>query len=146
MIRAVVDTNVLSSGLARSVGSPRFVIDAWTMGAFEIVLSEHILREVERTLANRYFRKLLPPEEATEAVNQLRQEAVVVPISSQVSGIATHPEDDLVLATAVSGQVEFLVTGDRQLLKLQQYEGIRIVNAAEFLAILFDEQTEPPIS
>ena len=136
MIRAVVDTNVLSSGLARSTGSPRIVIDLWTDEAFELVVSEHILTELERTLANRYFQNLISQTEASDMVNKLRQKAMVTPLSSQVSGVATHPEDDLVLATAVSGNAQFLVTGDRQLLKLRDYKGIRIVDAAEFLVIV----------
>jgi putative PIN family toxin of toxin-antitoxin system len=136
VIRAVVDTNVLSSGLTRSTGSPRLVIDFWTDEAFELVVSEHILTELERTLANRYFQNLISQTEASDMVNKLRQKAMVTPLSSQVSGVATHPEDDLVLATAVSGNAQFLVTGDRQLLKLRDYKGIRIVDAAEFLVIV----------
>ena len=57
-------------------------------------------------------------------------------ITTSVSGVATHPEDDLVLATAISGKADYLVTGDRQLLKLQEFEDVSIVSAAEFLLIL----------
>ena len=50
-----------------------------------------------------------------------------------MSGVATHPEDDLVLATAVSAQADYLVTRDRQLLKLGSYQGVAIVSPTEFL-------------
>ena len=50
--------------------------------------------------------------------------------------IATHPEDDLVLATAVSAQADYLVTGDRQLLALGTYQGVRNVRAREFIDTL----------
>ena len=52
---------------------------------------------------------------------------------ANVSGVASHPEDDLVLATAISGAAEYLVTGDRQLLALGTFRDIRIVTARQFL-------------
>jgi predicted nucleic acid-binding protein len=55
------------------------------------------------------------------------------------SGIATHPEDDVIVATAVLGNAELLVTGDRQLLKLGRVEGVRIVDSRMFLEMLNDE-------
>jgi predicted nucleic acid-binding protein len=45
-------------------------------------------------------------------------------------------EDDAILATALSGKADFLVTGDRQLLRLGTYRGVRIVTARDFLTIL----------
>lgn len=76
------------------------------------------------------------PAEQMAAVELFRLNATVVPITVVVSGVATHPEDDLVLATAVSGQVDYLVTLDRQLLSLGEYQGVRIVSTREFLAAL----------
>ena len=60
----------------------------------------------------------------------------------EVRGVATHPEDDLVLATAVSGQVDYLVTGDRQILRLGMYEGVTIISPAAFLDILHAQREE----
>lgn len=57
-------------------------------------------------------------------------------ITSVVEGIATHTEDDFVIATAVSGNADFLVTGDRQLLKLQEFRSVIIVTAARFVEIV----------
>lgn len=50
--------------------------------------------------------------------------------------MATHPEDDLVLATAVSAQADYLITGDAMLRKLRTYEGVSIVSPREFLDVL----------
>ncbi len=58
-----------------------------------------------------------------------------------VQGVATHPEDDLILATAVSGGAQYLVTGDRQLLKLGNYQGVQIVTARDFLDRLSPSRT-----
>jgi len=50
--------------------------------------------------------------------------------------VATQPADDLVLATALSGRAQFLVTGDHKLLGLKTYRGVVIVSVHEFLALL----------
>ncbi|CAN5337035.1 hypothetical protein BH09CHL1_BH09CHL1_06910 [soil metagenome] len=53
-----------------------------------------------------------------------------------VDRVASHAEDDVVIGTALAGNVEYLVTSDRQLLKLKNHDGIAIVSPPEFLAIL----------
>ena len=53
-----------------------------------------------------------------------------------VRGVATHPEDDYILATAVSGSADYLVTADAQLLKLGVFQDVQIVTPAAFLNIL----------
>jgi len=50
--------------------------------------------------------------------------------------MATHPEDDLILATAASARADYLVTGDRQLLALGTFEEIAIVTPRAFLDLL----------
>ena len=69
------------------------------------------------------------------ASGALRQ-AIITPLTVSVSHIATHPEDDLVLATALSGNAQFLVTGDYKLVERKQYQGLILVTVREFLAIL----------
>lgn len=63
----------------------------------------------------------------------LHQDAQVSPITVEVSGIASHPEDDLVLATAVSAGVYRLVTGDKGLLSVGRYEGVVVYSPRDFL-------------
>ena len=60
----------------------------------------------------------------------------MVELSVEVQGVATHPEDDLVLATAFSGEASVLCTRDKQLLKLRAFQGIEILSPGEFLGRL----------
>jgi predicted nucleic acid-binding protein len=69
-------------------------------------------------------------------MDMLATDATLVALTVTVTGVASHPEDDLVLATAVSGGAGYLVTGDRQLLRLANYEGIIILTPRDFLATL----------
>jgi predicted nucleic acid-binding protein len=103
------------------------------------VISEHILEEIQRTLTKPYFSRFLTTEDQAAGMERFRRRATVVPITVAVEGVATQPGDDLVLATAVSGQVDYLVTRHLQLLALAEYEGVRIVSMGDFLAILAAE-------
>ena len=109
---------------------------AWRDGQFELVLSEQLLAEVERTLDKDYFRARLTSSLVTQFLMMLNRQAIIVPLTATVVGVASHQEDDMVLATAISAESEFLVTGDRQLLRLGSYEGVIIVSPWEVPAIL----------
>src|SRR5258708_3237675 len=123
MVIAVLDTNVLATGFVTHETPPRQLMRAWRVGMFHLVISEHILTELTRTLAKGYFSQRLATNSLTPAhvITLLRDKAVVAPLTVTVSGVATHPEDDVILATAVSSKAAYLVTGDKQLQKLGNF-------------------------
>lgn len=135
-VRAALDANVLASGLAHAAGAPGQVVSAWWKGEFQLVTSEAIIEEVTRTLTKPYFVRMVSRSRHEAAMRGLRRQASRVTPAADIEGIATHPEDDLVLATAVAGQADFLVTGDNQLLKLGMYHGVRIVDVHDFIGRL----------
>lgn len=133
MIRVTLDTNVLGPGLIGETGAAARLTRLWSDGAFVLVVSDHILAELERSYTDPYFAARVPSERAAALVNVVRNNATVVELSAEVQGVATHPEDDLVLATAISGEASVLCTRDKQLLKLRAFEGIEILSPGEFL-------------
>ena len=145
MKRAVFDTNLIASGLAgyrRNESTPGALLRRWFAGAFTLVMSDHLIAEVERTLTKPYFVAHTTPVTRALTVAALREQAMWTDITEIVSGVATHPEDDLVLATAVSANADYLVTGDKPLQKLGRYEAVAILSPRDFLALLdtLDEQ------
>jgi putative PIN family toxin of toxin-antitoxin system len=107
VIVAVLDTNVLASGIAgitRQESTPGELVRRWRAKAFTLVVSEPILTELVRTLSNPYFRSRLSPADIAAALARFQTDARIQPLTAQVSGIATHPQDDLILATAISAQ------------------------------------------
>jgi putative PIN family toxin of toxin-antitoxin system len=136
---ATLDANVIASGVLgrqRTESTPGLILQAWHRHRFELVISHHLIAEVERTLDKPFFRARINRADADAIMLALRTVARRTLIVAAVSDIATHLEDDLVLATAVSGSVDYLVTGDRQLLKLGSYQGVSIVSPRAFLALL----------
>lgn len=149
MTRAVIDTNVLVSGFTEyrhPAGVPAEVLRRWREGGYRLLASDAIRTELERTLRKPYYAARLTSEQVRAIEHLLETEAQRVGISADVVDVATHPEDDVVLATGISGQADFLVTGDRQLQRLGSYRGVNIVSPREFLDLLDRlEQDDEPI-
>ena len=139
MIRATLDTNVLVSGLAGlevPASSPGAIVWHWLNDTFELVISAGILAELERTLTKPYYRSRRSPAQIEAAVRLVVSKATVVVPTIIISGVATHSEDDLVLAVAASARVDYLVTGDKPLQRLGDYRGVRVVSPRAFLDLL----------
>lgn len=139
MIRAVLDANTIASGLIRfrhGTSPPSVILRHWVAGHFELAISESLIHELTRTLSKPYFQARIDPEVWAVILSALRNEIPRIAMSVAVSGIATHPEDDVVLSVAVSASADFLVTGDKQLQRLAIYQGVRIVSPRDFLAFL----------
>ena len=136
MILVVLDTNVLASGITHSGGPAGRVITAWRQHRFRLVTSEHILEELRRTLEKRYFRSRLTKRERKSLMARLRRQSQVVTITATVEGVAPHLEDDLVLATALSAEANFLVTKDDGLLAVGEHGGVHILRPERLLDVL----------
>ena len=142
MIVAVLDTNTIVSGMLAPQGIPKRLLDSAWAGQFTLCASTIILNEVFTTLSrDRITRKYRLSETDLQRLRDLLEhETISTPVTVEVHGVANHPEDDLVLATAVSAQADYLVTGDSQLQKLAAYQGVTIVSPREFLDVLVREQ------
>jgi putative PIN family toxin of toxin-antitoxin system len=140
VIRATLDVNVLASGFPAEAGAPSELIDRWTDLAYELVVSEHILDGLKRTWQKPYFQRRYSPERVQQTLALLRAEATLVTPASAVPSVAEDAEDDLVLATAIAGDADFLVTGDKYLQALGRYQHVVILSPRELLIVLADEQ------
>ena len=136
-LRATIDANVLVVAPLGEISPPALIYDAWQAGRFELVISEYILVEIARTHLKPYFSARLSNADITNFENLLRRRATIVPITAVVQGVATHPEDDRILATALSGGADYLVTGDHRFrARVPSFRGISLVSPADFLQII----------
>ena len=139
MLRAVLDANVLASALIRPQGPPGQIVSLlFEEQAFDLIVSEAILAELRRCLAYPRVRKYLTAtnEELDVWVTALGLVADIVKGEKLLNVVADDPGDDKYLAAAVNGNADYLVSGDRHLLDIREYEGIRIVTPRRFLTIL----------
>jgi putative PIN family toxin of toxin-antitoxin system len=140
----VIDATTLASmAIALPGGTLAMILAAWRGGLFTVVVSDHVLGELRRTLSNTYFSRRIAPRDAQVYLDFMRDVAQHTDITVSIFGVATHPEDDLVLATALSGRANFLVTSDRRFRsRVPSYQGVTLISPAEFLAVLNDPIAE----
>lgn len=133
-MRAVVDVNVLISGVLSAKGSSAEILRASRDGLFELVISEMLLGELQRTLAYPKLRKRIPPEKAAAFTNWVRDHGSLAedPEDSPPVG-SRDPDDDYLLALAISRRA-YLVTGDQDLLALS--DELPILTPAHFVSKL----------
>jgi uncharacterized protein len=139
MIRAVIDTNIYVSGIVglnRLDSAPGEVVRRWRRGEFILIVSPALVDEVSRTLSDRYFAERVSDSDRALAIEGIQRYGEQVSLPTVVERVATQPEDDLVLATALHGRANVIVTGDKQLLKLAAVHGIPIVRVEAFLSSL----------
>lgn len=136
MIRAVLDVNVLASSSLNLHGLPARVVDMALESMFELVVSDHIIETIMVVLERPYFVDHLSEEGRDRLIRALHMDLDPVEPDKSVRGITADLEDDLVLGTAVAANADYLVTGDKGLLKIGEHRGVRIVTAADFLVEL----------
>jgi uncharacterized protein len=138
VISAVLDSNTLVSAILVPHGIPAQVLAEARNGRFTIITSSAIATEVFRVLHYPRIQRRyqIGPVDVARLRRLLQRRAIITPLTHQVIGVASHPEDDLILATAVSGSADYLVTGDAALQRLETYEIVKIVSPRQFLITL----------
>jgi putative PIN family toxin of toxin-antitoxin system len=122
-VRLVLDTNVLLAGIATH-GICEAIV-AISYRDHSVVLSEYILSELREHYIGKFK---ATDEQAAIVVTILRSQSQIV-VPAPVSPEAFSDADDLpVLGIAISGHAECLVTGDKQLQELKEYQGVKIVS------------------
>ena len=136
-LRAVLDTNVfLSAFLSRNSTSPtKEILQRWQAGEFDLLVSDALVEE----LAEKLLEKRISSDRVTEFVTVLAglAEWILVPEDAVRPVILDDPEDDSILACAVVGKADYLVTYDAHFEPLGEgYAGVKITKALPFLRAL----------
>lgn len=139
MPKAVLDTNILVNAVITPQGTPAKILQAWRDGIVDLIASPPLLFKVKETLslpkiAHRYR---LTTEDIRDVLTLLASSAIVVPGVTAISAPISDPDDLLILACAVEGEADYLVTGDSDLLRLRSYQHIQIIRPTNFLRIVF---------
>jgi putative PIN family toxin of toxin-antitoxin system len=135
-LRAVLDTNVLLSGIAYPTSIPGKLVAAWRHGALDVVLSDYILDELRRVLPKLAHRHGLGAEEIDDLIDALALQADLIEPETGDDPALSDAQDQPVLGTLIAalqiGQADVLITGDKALLALRDRYPIH--TPAEFWA------------
>jgi putative PIN family toxin of toxin-antitoxin system len=139
----VFDTNVLLSGVGWK-GKPFQCLELARIGSIRGITCPELLEELSEKLRTRLG---FTDEQATDTLADLLSFLRVVTISNVLTVVAADPDDDKVIECAVVGGATHIVTGDRRhLLPLREFQGIRIVDASEFLQLMAESpQANEPL-
>jgi uncharacterized protein len=133
--KIVIDTNIYISAVFWG-GKPRELVDLGRSGQISIFTSLEIEQEILRKLKTKFR---LSDEESAQILLDFSTFTNLVKISRKLTVIDDDPDDNKFIECALSSMSEFIVSGDKHLLKLENYNGIRILKAAEFLSLISKE-------
>jgi len=134
-LRVVFDTNVVVAALkSRSPQSPtNELLQHWRAGEFDLLYSADLRAEYE----DKFTARAIDPLRSQAFLSRLEAFGIRVEVPNVDPVIEADPDDDIVLACAVSGIATHLVTYDPHFLPLgEEYRGIRIVNGLNFLYLV----------
>jgi putative PIN family toxin of toxin-antitoxin system len=135
----VYDSGVWISAL-HFHGTPRKALDS-AVGRATIALCNPILDEIYKALQGKFRWRA---EDVDQAIADFKKETKFFPITGRIRGICRDPNDDMVLECAVLAKADFIISGDKDLLSLGSYEGIRILTPREFLDLHVNEKLNSP--
>ncbi len=136
-MKAVLDTNVLISGTF------------WTGDSFEIlrkidlkeitlVLSKELIDEYEETIHSEEIIEKIENKNLiiSEIIKKVIENALIVSPKTKLGIVKEDPDDNKILECGLEGKVDFIISQDNHLLKLREFQGIKIMRPEEFLRIL----------
>ena len=138
MMRIVVDTNVLVSGILFG-GRPAELIRFVLMHAVSAVATQEIIEEYQSTLD--YLLEKYGGRKVSIPLDIICSAMEIIPVQSRVK-VCRDPDDDKFISCAVDGGCVFIVSGDKDLLSLERYADVEILTVAQFL----DRLQKPPVA
>jgi uncharacterized protein len=134
MIRILLDTNTIISGVFWQ-GAPRQVYQAVLQQEIKPLTSEALLLELERVLHyEKFVRPLTTLGTPPGAILDLYRTLADVVVPAEIPSDAVRDTQDImVLACAVGGKADYIISGDKDLLTLGEYKGIPILSADQFI-------------
>ena len=128
-MRVVFDTNIFISAFATSGPQGQRAVDRITVGSDRLLISKPIIDEVLNVLKRKFEHE---SEDVARTAVLLAEMGEMLATKQRLRLLRDDP-DNRILECAVAGHADLIVTGDRELLDLKQFEGIRIVSLRSYL-------------
>jgi putative PIN family toxin of toxin-antitoxin system len=128
--RVIIDTNVLISGIVFG-GKPRQILDLLSEQLIVVIVAEELFTELRRKISTK-FPEFMDDLERVEKL--LKRDAVIIKLGKMQITVCRVPDDNKFIESAVQGNCNYIISGDKDLLVLEHYYGIQIVKPAEFLS------------
>jgi putative PIN family toxin of toxin-antitoxin system len=140
-MKAVFDTNVLISALI-TAGKPKELFNKAVEGQIQLIISKSILKEFTQVSSDPRIRKYADQEDIIDFLKIIDRVAKITKVKSRFKAVVKDSDDDVVLRTAFDGKADCIVSGDKHLLSLGAFRGIKILNVDEMLTLLKEEKAQ----
>lgn len=131
-MNVIIDTNLFISGIFWK-GLPSQLLTAWVSNKFKLIVSQEIIEEYSRVL------KEIGSEKGARLADEwllfIAKHSTIVKNTFNLK-ICRDKHDNKFINCALSGKVDYLITGDKDLLELNGSLGLEIVTAKQFIDIL----------
>jgi putative PIN family toxin of toxin-antitoxin system len=139
--RTVIDTNVFISGMILPRGNPHRLLEAFRARTFTLVICQEQRDELAGVLQRPRIRQRydVADEDVAALLYAIDTTAVFTPLSGALPVYVRDPKDEMILASALSGRADYLVSGDEDLLVLRddpRLGMLRILTVREFMELL----------
>jgi len=133
-LKVVIDTNVFISSFFNRYGTPGKIIDLWKTEKIILCISSGVLEEYVEVLLRLGFTEKTELKELLDLF-QKQFNISASPKSLKFSAVKEVPEDDMFIECAVVNNADYIVSGDKHLLKLGLFRNIKILSPADFIKL-----------
>ena len=129
-MKVVLDTNVFVSGVFFK-GPPNQILQAWRDGKIQFVLSLDIIREYSRV--GKELSQQFPDIDLNPILHLLYLKSDLISAMKLSESVCEDPDDDKFIACALSSKTKVIISGDKHLLKVSGYHGIKVLSPRKFV-------------
>jgi uncharacterized protein len=133
VLRVTPETNILVSGLVFRRGKPHQLLRTALDGVVSMIVSQAIIDETTGVLARKFGASI---DDIAEAKAIIADAARTITPTVQLDVVKEDPPDNRILECAVTAGADYIITGDKDLLRLRRYDSINIITVSEFLELL----------
>ena len=130
-MKVVLDTNILVSAYFHN-GNQRKVYRRIVNGEDELYITDDIIMELHKVLIRKKFDLSL--DEVDDFIKIIESYAIKIICENEPENISRDKDDDKILQCGLIGKVDYIITGDKDLLVLGHYNNIKIINANDYLS------------
>lgn len=137
-MRVVLDANIYISSLISSQGHPATIINKWLSGEFDVLLSQPIVDEILRVTGYERLQKKYKKirENRIEFVDLISKQGIWTEPVERLTVVTADESDNRYLECAIAGVATYVISGDKHLLDIGNYQGISILTPAAFVTLV----------
>jgi len=132
-MKIVIDTNIFVSSFFWG-GHPREVFERVINGFDELIITDEILKEIMSVMSSSKFN--VNKNEIEDYIRIIEKYSKNIVTNNVPISISRDKNDDKILQCGLDGNVDYIITGDKDLLVLKEFETIKIINPKNYLEIV----------